>query len=171
MMAVATSCCHHWLDPTSRPALRARRLAEAEASGDRERLAAANWEAFYGDLEQEEAGRRVWEGEEEGGWWEVATMLLDLLQQEYLLQHYRRQQQRAGRQRRDAPSLGGLLDRKVWAAPEPEPEPEFQPDGHVPYYAEVAYFFPLLTFWIPFNGTVEFFQNYRHEFFKGLIDY
>eukprot|EP00092_Neocalanus_flemingeri_P009056 GFUD01009747.1.p1 GENE.GFUD01009747.1~~GFUD01009747.1.p1 ORF type:complete len:252 (-),score=90.92 GFUD01009747.1:14-769(-) len=172
------SSCHTMLDHDSKLARQAKVMVEAELQEDPIVLGEAALELFYGDVEDEETHRKKRDSGEELGLGDWLEMIGEVLQQEYFLHHFREEQKKRGRRkkRQASPTMGGIFavieedyenDYDYQEAEEDEDSEE--DDGkkyplYTPYIADVAYFFPLLDFFIPFDGTFMLF-NEEYSFY------
>eukprot|EP00088_Acartia_fossae_P069511 TRINITY_DN9100_c0_g1_i11.p1 TRINITY_DN9100_c0_g1~~TRINITY_DN9100_c0_g1_i11.p1 ORF type:complete len:235 (+),score=29.71 TRINITY_DN9100_c0_g1_i11:51-755(+) len=178
--------CYNWLDTLldavmdhkSLLAQQAQRLAIAEITGNRTEFAEATFESLYGNPEEE----RV-KAERKGNLAEEKTLLeaiWESVQFEYFLAYYRKQERPKSRAKRHMP--GALnkrfddlnkrivdLDLEIahtidfgeseeeGLGNDGEPVPEVE--RYSPYIADVAYAFPVLDFFFPFDGTFNFMET------------
>ena len=170
------SGCKTMLDHNSKLALQAKKLAEAESQGDNLLIGEAALEFFYGDEEDEEKHRAKRESESTFGTGlaDLFELASEVLQQEYFLHHFREEQESvAGKSRvKRQSTMGGILSENTDAFDDEELFDEDFSDDQIrynPYIADIAYFFPLLEFYIPFDGSFIFLQE-PYDIFKTETD-
>jgi hypothetical protein len=157
-----------YLDHNNALALQARRFAIAETSGNITEYADAAFTSLYGDSEQakEKQGRTI----SSGNGITLLESVWEYIRFEYYLRYYRRVEHRAGRQKRHV--LGALNPRIADMELEISQslsvgDDEFFGDGEPvkeinrfnPYIADIAYAFPIIDFFFPFDGTFHFFET------------
>ena len=157
------SGCHSMLDHDSKLARQAKAMVEAEIQEDPVMIGEAALEFFYGDVEDAENHRRKRDSGVELGMGDWMEMVGELLQQEYFLHHFREGQMKQGsrKKRQTSGTMGGILS-DMEENSENDDEQDIEEDEeqlYATYLADVAYFFPMLDFYIPFNGTYNFLQQ------------
>jgi len=158
--------CLALLDHDSKLSSQARNMAEAEVQDDPLYRGEAAFEFFYGDDEDRERHRIKRESDEAFGLIDLIDKVCEVVQQEYLLNHFREEvkgeeirHKQGARVRRQAVAtglLGGLLAANNNQNDDDDDDAAPQYD---PYVAEIAYFFPVLDFFIPFDGSFNFLEQ------------
>jgi len=156
-----------YLDHNNELAMQARRLAIAETSGNITEYAHSTFTSLYGDTQQkqEKQGRSI----SGGNGITLLESVWEYIRFEYYLRYYRRMEHRAGRKKRHVlgalnPRIADLdleisqsisIDDDFFGNGEPVPEIE----RFNPYIADIAYAFPIIDFFFPFDGTFNLFET------------
>ena len=161
------SGCQSMLDHDSKLARQAKKMADAENQEDPLVFGDAALELFYGDEEDEETHRMKRDSGLELGLGDWLEMAAEVFQQEYFLNHFReehvkkgmRTKRGASRLKRQATMGGVLAGTEELVDIEDDDQDSQGQQLYAPYLADIAYFFPMLEFYIPFNGSFQFFQQ------------
>ena len=160
--------CNAFLDNKSKLASQARKMAEAETLDEPLLRGEAAFEFFYGDEEDNKRYRMKRDSDESLGLMDFVDLVCEIVQQHYFLNHFREElKQEEKRQKREAKSE--TVKRQAVAtglfslADDDGDTDDVLP--HEPYFGEIAYFFPLLEVYIPFDGSFKF-LNQRYDPFN-----
>ena len=150
--------CNAFLDNKSKLASQARKMAEAETLDEPLLRGEAAFEFFYGDEEDNKRYRMKRDSDESLGLMDFVDLVCEIVQQHYFLNHFREEK----RQKREAKSK--TVKRQAVAAGLSSLADD-DDDTYEPYFGEIAYFFPLLELYLPFDGSFKF-LNQRYDPFN-----
>ena len=161
--------CNAFLGDELKLESQARKMAEAETLDDPLLRGEAAFEFFYGDEEDNKRYRMKRDSDESLGLMDFVDLVCEIVQQHYFLNHFREElKQEKKRQKREAKSK--TVKRQAVAAGLFSLADDDGGDTddvlpYEPYIAEIAYFFPFLEVFIPFDGSFKF-LNQRYDPFN-----
>ena len=112
----------------------------------------------------------------EFGLMDLAELFSEVVQQEYFLDHFRGELKKEEKRPRRGvrpkvkrqATFGGFLAGRGQTQADGDDDDDDDDDGgsgkqYASYVADIAYFFPLLEFFIPFNGSFKFLQQREYS--------